>query len=222
MKIKTTELLHTSQSWDGAELPDYPLGRPELKAFRTVFPVGAKTGWHHHNVINYGIIEQGELTIVCENGTEKTFRAGETIAEVVGTIHRGENRGQEPIILDMFYISKEGTEVTTQDPDFRKEKTSHKPAKEHKRPVPNSKEEERVFKLVRAIGKQKLPRKQIMADLGLQQKSRKSIIDNYFRPAYLNGYINFAYPAVPNKPGQAYRLTAKGLELYAQLTGETE
>ena len=35
------------------------------------------------------------------------------------------------------------------------------------------------------------------------------------------GLIDFAYPGSPNKPEQAYRLTAKGLDLYAQLIGET-
>ena len=39
-------------------------------------------------MINYGIVEQGELTIVCEDGYERTFHAGEAIVEVVGTIHR--------------------------------------------------------------------------------------------------------------------------------------
>lgn len=30
LQEQTTALLRTSQSWDGAELPDYPQGRPEL------------------------------------------------------------------------------------------------------------------------------------------------------------------------------------------------
>lgn len=115
MSIKKTELLRTSQSWDGVELPDYPSGRPELSVVRLVFPVGAKTTWHHHNVINYGIVEQGELTIVCADGAEKTFRAGEALVEVVGTIHRGENRGKEPVVLDMFYVGKEGIAHTEDD-----------------------------------------------------------------------------------------------------------
>lgn len=55
MDLKTTELLRSSVSWDGVTLPDYPSGRPELVVNRLVFPIGAKTGWHHHNVINYGI-----------------------------------------------------------------------------------------------------------------------------------------------------------------------
>lgn len=30
MSTQKTELIRTSQSWDGAELPDYLQGRPEL------------------------------------------------------------------------------------------------------------------------------------------------------------------------------------------------
>ena len=116
MSIKSTKLLHTTCSWDGVELPSYPTSKPELKVCRMIFPCGAKTGWHHHNVINYGIVEQGELTIVCQDGKERTFHQGEALVEVVGTI--------------------------------------------------------------------------------------------------------FAFPGFPNKPEQAYRLTANGMDLYKQLTGE--
>ena len=31
-QVQSTELIRTSQSWDGVELPDYLLGRPELVA----------------------------------------------------------------------------------------------------------------------------------------------------------------------------------------------
>ena len=71
------ELKRTSQSWDGAELPDYPVGKPELVVKRYVFPRGSKLGWHHHPVMNYGIVQQGELTIIGVDGKEKTVRAGE-------------------------------------------------------------------------------------------------------------------------------------------------
>ena len=88
--------------------------KPELIVKRMVFPVGAKTGWHHHNVINYGIVEQGELTIVCQDGNERTFRQGEAITEVIGTVHRGENRGNCPVVLNMFYVSAPGLVITEQ------------------------------------------------------------------------------------------------------------
>ena len=76
----------------------------------------------------------------------------------------------------------------------------------------------RVQQLVLVLGRQVLPRRQILADLGMKQGSRRSLIDHYLRPAYAQGYIDFAYPSSPNKPEQAYKLTAKGLELLAQLT----
>lgn len=116
--IQTTELARTSRSWDGAELPDFPVGRPELSVCRMVFPVGQKTGWHHHTVMNYGIVEQGELTIVCQDGTERTFRQGEALVEVVHTIHRGENRGTKPVILNMFYLASPGQTFTIQHPEL--------------------------------------------------------------------------------------------------------
>ena len=88
--------------------------------------------------------------------------------------------------------------------------------------VPKDKEEARVYKLVLALGKKVLPRRQLVADVGLRQKSRCIFVYNYWKPCWERGLIDFAYTAVPHKPEQAYRLTAKGLELYAQLTGEED
>ena len=217
MAIKTTELIRTSQSWNGAMLPNFPQGKPELRVIRLDFPVGAKTGWHHHTVINYGIVQQGELTIVCQDGSERTFHEGEPLVEVIGTIHRGENRGKKPVILNMFYFSAPGAEITVQHLELE-EQTKELKTETKERPKPANKEEARVHKLVLVIGKQVLPRRQIVADLGLRQKSRKVFIDNYWRPAYEQGYVDLAYPLSPNKPEQAYKLTAKGMELYALLT----
>lgn len=116
--VSSTELIRTSQSWDGAELPDYPAGRPELVAVRYVFPAGKKLGWHHHPVMNYGVLQQGELTIVGLDGKEKTVREGEAVVEMVDTIHHGENRGTKPVILDMFYLSQEGLPLAVQHPEI--------------------------------------------------------------------------------------------------------
>ena len=88
--------------------------------------------------------------------------------------------------------------------------------------LPKDRVEARVFKFVLVVGKKVLPRRQIIADLGMRQQSRHTFINNYWRPAWERGLIDLAYPAVPHKPEQAYRLTANGLELYAQLTGEED
>ena len=87
--------------------------------------------------------------------------------------------------------------------------------------IPKDKEEARVYKLVLVLGKQVLPRRQIIADLGMRQQSRHTFINNYWRPAWERGLMDLAYPNTPNKPEQAYRLTPKGLDLFAKLTGNT-
>ena len=117
-QVETTELIRTTQSWDGAQLPDYLQGRPELVVRKYVFPAGQKLGWHHHPVMNYGVLVQGELTIIDKDGTEKVVHAGEAVVEMVGTVHHGENRGTQPAILYMFYVSQEGLPLSVPHPEI--------------------------------------------------------------------------------------------------------
>jgi quercetin dioxygenase-like cupin family protein len=116
--VKSEELIRTSQSWDGVELPDYLQGRPELVAVKYVFPAGKKLGWHHHPVMNYGILVQGELTIIGQDGKEKVVHEGEAVVEMVNTIHHGENRGSKPVILYMFYLSQKDLPLAVQHPEI--------------------------------------------------------------------------------------------------------
>ena len=119
-EVQTFELARTSRSWDGADLPDYPVGKPELIVKRYVFPSGSKLGWHHHPVMNYGMMQQGELTIIGIDGKEKTVRAGEAVVEMVGAVHHGENRGDKPVVLDMYYVSQPGTPISVPHPEIKK------------------------------------------------------------------------------------------------------
>ncbi len=117
-KVTSEELIRTSQSWDGVELPDYLQGRPELVAVKYVFPAGKKLGWHHHPVMNYGVLMQGELTIIGQDGKEKVVHEGEAVVEMVNTIHHGENRGTKPVILYMFYLSQKDMPLAVQHPEI--------------------------------------------------------------------------------------------------------
>ncbi len=105
-QVQRTELFRTSQSWDGVELPDYLQGRPELVAVKLEFPAGQRLECHYHPVINFGLLTEGELTIIAQDGREKTVHAGETLVEMVDTVHYGENRGTKPAVLYMFYLSQ--------------------------------------------------------------------------------------------------------------------
>ena len=113
-----------------------------------------------------------------------------------------------------FYIEalEESRNEETETPETSNSSSQPKP-----RLIPKDKEEARVYKLVQVLGKQVLPRRQIIADLGMRQQSRHTFINNYLRPTWERGLIDHVYPNTPNKPEQAYRLTAKGLDLYAQL-----
>lgn len=116
-QIETIELIRTSQSWDGTELPDYFQGRPEIIAMKYVIPQGEKLAWHHHDALNCGVLVQGELTIISQDGTTKIVHEGEAVVEMVGTVHHGENRGDKTVILYMFYLSKEGLPLSVQHPE---------------------------------------------------------------------------------------------------------
>ena len=117
-EVQSTELIRTSQSWDGVELPDYLQGHPEIVAVKYEIPAGQKLGWHHHPVMNHGILVQGELTIVSLDGKEKVVHEGEVVVEMVNTIHHGENRGTKPVILYMFYLSQKGLSLSVQHPEI--------------------------------------------------------------------------------------------------------
>ena len=117
-QVVSTELIRTSQSWDGVELPDYFQGRPELVAVKYVFPAGQKLGWHHHVAMNYGVLVQGELTIIGLDGKTKVVHEGEAVVEMVGTVHHGENRGTKDCILYMFYLSQKDLPLAVQHPEI--------------------------------------------------------------------------------------------------------
>ena len=116
--VKTIELLRTSQSWDGAPIPHFPQENVEIISMRYEFPPGEKLGWHHHDVINFGFVERGELTIIDINGNVKVVHEGEVIVEMVGTIHHGENNGTETVVLYMFYVAQKGMPLSVQHPEI--------------------------------------------------------------------------------------------------------
>ncbi len=115
-EIQKVELVSTSQSWDGVDLPDYPEGKPQLRVLKVVLPPHSSLAKHHHDVMSYGYVISGQLTLVRDSdGKETTVHAGEALVETVGTVHHGENRGNEPTELVVFYISKDGQPISVED-----------------------------------------------------------------------------------------------------------
>lgn len=106
------ELVKTTQSWNGAMLPAYPEGQPEITLLRITIPTGTTLAKHHHPFINAGVLISGELTVYTEDGKSNTLKAGDSIVEVVNTIHYGANEGPEPAEIIVFYAGIEGEAVT--------------------------------------------------------------------------------------------------------------
>ena len=102
-EVKVEKLIETSNAWDGSRLSAYPQRQPVITINKYTFPPHSVTNLHLHKIINCGVILSGTLTVVNEDGTSKSFNAGDPIVETVGTVHHGENRGDEEVVVLMFY-----------------------------------------------------------------------------------------------------------------------
>ncbi len=113
--IKVTQVMKTSQSWDGSALA-YPAGPAEVTAQVVEFAPGAETAWHQHPVPSFGYILEGTLEVSLEDGTKKLLHKGDAVAETVNTFHLGRNIGKEPVRLVVFYTGTTGQGLTVKKP----------------------------------------------------------------------------------------------------------
>ena len=109
------ELVKTTQSWDGKDLPSYPQGQPEVTILRITIPPGTRLDTHRHPVINAGVLVSGQLTVVTTDGKSLYLKAGDPIVEVVNTLHYGINQGDVPAEIIVFYAGTLGVPITVVD-----------------------------------------------------------------------------------------------------------
>lgn len=112
MNLDKKVLAGGSQAWDCSQLPNYPQGEPDVIVTRLQIEPGLRLPMHVHPVINAGMVISGELTVTGADGVEHVFGPGEALIEMVGRPHYGENRGEEPVDLVMFYASTPGTPLS--------------------------------------------------------------------------------------------------------------
>jgi quercetin dioxygenase-like cupin family protein len=108
----TKELVKTTRSWNGALLPEYPKGQPEITILRISIPPGTRLDTHTHPVINAGMLLTGQLTVVTADGKVLHLKAGDPIVEVVNTWHYGINEGNVPADIVLFYVGIINTPIT--------------------------------------------------------------------------------------------------------------
>lgn len=112
-KTETITLLETTQSWNGKIIPAYLEGQPKITVSKITIPPKTKLPKHIHPLLTLGFIAKGELTIVdVDNNKTTTIKAGDALVEVMNTIHYGENKGDEPLEIIVFYVGNETTPTT--------------------------------------------------------------------------------------------------------------
>lgn len=101
--VEAEILVQENRSWNGAPLPPYPQGEPEVSIIRIRIPPGSELPMHLHPVINAGVLLQGKLTVVTEAGDRLYLQAGDPIIEVVNQWHYGKNEGDRTAEIMVFY-----------------------------------------------------------------------------------------------------------------------
>jgi len=105
-------LAKTSASWNGADLPRYSWGKPEVTLLRISIPPHTDLAWHKHPVINAGVMISGELTVITDKQDTLYLKAGDPIVEVVDTWHFGKNEGDEAVDIIVFYAGVKNKDIT--------------------------------------------------------------------------------------------------------------
>lgn len=111
-KIEVVKLAESTKSWNGELLPVYSTDQPKITILKYTIPPHTTLALHKHLVINAGVVLKGLLTVVDEKGNALELKAGDSIIELVNIYHSGENKGDEPVEIIVFYAGTEGTTLT--------------------------------------------------------------------------------------------------------------
>lgn len=100
--INAEELLRTEKTWEGADIK-YPTGAPQVTSIKLNIAEGELTPFHCHPVPTIGYVLHGDLEVETKDGKKKMLHKGESVVEVLRTVHRGRAIGG-PVEIVVFYI----------------------------------------------------------------------------------------------------------------------
>ena len=95
------QLLQTTETWNGESIV-YPQGEAQVTSFKLSIDEGETTPFHCHPVPTLGYILSGTVEVELQNGKKSIFRAGESVVEVLRTVHRGKAI-DGPVEIIVFY-----------------------------------------------------------------------------------------------------------------------
>jgi len=103
-------LLKSDSSWEGGSF-SYPEGDPEIISVKLLLEEGKDAPFHCHPVPTMGYISKGEVLLETEDGQTRVFKQGDSVVEVMKTVHRGKSiKGDVEIIV--FYAGAKDLPVT--------------------------------------------------------------------------------------------------------------
>jgi len=101
LAVAEKPLNKTQTSWDDGVIY-YPQGQAEITSVKLRIEENQLTEFHCHPVPTFGYVLYGELVIETKNGKKITLKEGESVVEVMRTIHRG-RAINGPVELIVFY-----------------------------------------------------------------------------------------------------------------------
>jgi len=87
----------------------YPnFANDEVSIVKVTIPPGKSTGWHKHTFPVFAYVLKGTLTVEIEGKKTVQFAENSSFSEVINTLHNGENRGNEDVVLIAFFMGEKG------------------------------------------------------------------------------------------------------------------
>lgn len=103
-------LLETRTSWDGGALA-YPAGNAQVTSVILHLEPGEEPPFHCHPVPTMGYLLRGTLEVETEHGDTVRLEEGNSVVEVMNTLHRG-RAIEGPVDIIVFYAGAEGVPTT--------------------------------------------------------------------------------------------------------------
>ncbi len=111
--VKVEPILSTMTSPLGNKLK-YPEGEARIISAKFTIPVGGEAARHTHPAPFYGHLLEGNLTAIYDDGTMKTFMAGESFVESASDpIVRTVNLGTKDAVGIIVFMGVDGMRPTT-------------------------------------------------------------------------------------------------------------
>lgn len=115
--------LKTTQSWDGGNI-HYPDGQAEITSMILQLEDNQVSPFHCHPVPTMGYVLKGEIEVETAPGKTARFKQGDSVIEVMKTVHRGKAING-PVEIIVFYAGSTTLPTTVMSDDQHNQHLCH-------------------------------------------------------------------------------------------------